>query len=121
MSDGGVHSHISHLEALLEAAKQAQVPQSYVHFFSDGRDTSPTSGGTTPLITHQSHDLLPVVTYVQRLHKFMSDLGYGQIATLMGRYYAMDRDKRYERTKLAFEGITQGKGERTDISSLVKV
>lgn len=121
VSDGGVHSHITHLEALLEAAKLAQVPQAFVHFFSDGRDTSPTSGGQKRQIVHILIVISFTVTYVDSLCTFVSKLGYGKMATLMGRYYAMDRDKRYERTKIAFEGITQGKGEEVPIGDLVKV
>ena len=121
VSDGGVHSHITHLEALLEAAKQAQVPQAFVHFFSDGRDTAPISGGQKRQNVHILIDISFTVTYVDSLCTFMSKLGYGKMATLMGRYYAMDRDKRYERTKLAFEGITQGKGEEVPIGDLIKV
>ncbi|XP_065919283.1 2,3-bisphosphoglycerate-independent phosphoglycerate mutase-like [Dysidea avara] len=95
VSDGGVHSHIDHLFALLEAAKQHAVPNCFVHFFADGRDTSPTSG----------------VTYVKQLQEYMSSLNYGSLSTLTGRYYAMDRDKRYERIKLAYDGMVNGTGE----------
>ena len=105
VSDGGVHSHITHLEALLEAAKEAEVPNTYVHFFSDGRDTAPTSA----------------VTYVESLMSHISKLGYGSLATLMGRYYAMDRDKRYERTKIAFEGLVKGVGQNVELGNLVNV
>lgn len=105
VSDGGVHSHISHLEAFLEAAKMAGVDHPYVHFFSDGRDTAPDSG----------------VTYVRRIVEYMKGTGYGKLATLIGRYYAMDRDKRYERIKLAYEGLTQGVGEKVALDQLTKV
>jgi 2,3-bisphosphoglycerate-independent phosphoglycerate mutase len=104
VSDGGVHSHIDHLEALLAAAKEASVPQSFIHFFADGRDTAPVSG----------------VQYVGRLQSYLSSLQYGTLATLTGRYYAMDRDKRYERTKLAFEGLVKGEGERVTPDNLIQ-
>lgn len=104
VSDGGVHSHITHLEALLTAAKQAGVNNSFVHFFSDGRDTSPVSG----------------VTYVRQLVDYLSSIGYGSLSTLMGRYYAMDRDKRFERTKIAYEGLTKGVGEAVPVDQLIQ-
>ncbi|KAJ1984559.1 2,3-bisphosphoglycerate-independent phosphoglycerate mutase [Dimargaris verticillata] len=99
VSDGGVHAHIKHLFGLLEAAKAAGVPETYVHFFADGRDTAPRS----------------TVKYLQELLDFMNRDGfqYGKLATIVGRYYAMDRDKRWERIQLAFDGLTQGKGETT--------
>ncbi|XP_071502083.1 2,3-bisphosphoglycerate-independent phosphoglycerate mutase-like [Diadema antillarum] len=95
VSDGGVHSHIRHLFALLSGAKDAGVPKSYVHFFSDGRDTSPTSG----------------VTYLKQTLDYLDEIKYGTLATVMGRYYAMDRDKRNDRIKIAYEGLVQGIGE----------
>ncbi len=61
------------------------------------------------------------MSYVERLSNHISKLGYGSVATLMGRYYAMDRDKRYERTKLAYEGLTKGIGERVELNNLIKV
>lgn len=61
------------------------------------------------------------VQYVSRLQSYLSSLGYGQLATLTGRYYAMDRDKRYERTKIAFEGLVKGEGERVSSSNLIEV
>lgn len=105
VSDGGVHSHINHLFSLLEGAKSHGVPQTFVHFFGDGRDTSPTSG----------------VKYLQQLIDHISNIGYGSLATICGRYYAMDRDKRNERIKIAYEGLVQSKGEKTDINSVVKL
>lgn len=105
VSDGGVHSHINHLFALLEEAKKAEVPKAFIHFFSDGRDTSPTSG----------------VQYVEQLQKFLADLGYGSLSTLTGRYYAMDRDKRHERIKLAYEGLVQGIGEDSSPDQLISI
>lgn len=105
VSDGGVHAHINHLFAMLEAAKLQGVPKSFVQFFGDGRDTRPTSG----------------VTYMKQLLDKLNELDYGSIATVMGRYYAMDRDKRRERTKLAYEGLTQGIGEKVSIDGLIQL
>jgi 2,3-bisphosphoglycerate-independent phosphoglycerate mutase len=95
LSDGGVHSHINHLFALLEMAKQQKVEKVFVHCFMDGRDTPPNSG----------------VEFVQRLQKKMRDLGVGQIASVVGRYYAMDRDNRWERIELAYHAVVQGEAE----------
>ncbi len=98
VSDGGVHSHISHLEAFLDAAKMAGVGKAFVHFFSDGRDTSPDSGGdcisAESILQFMTPCFSPTVTYVDRIVDYMKNIGYGSLATLMGRYYAMDRDKR---------------------------
>ena len=96
VSDGGVHSHINHLFHLLEKAKQFGIPHAYVHFFGDGRDTSPKSGKK----------------YLEQLLQKMKDLNYGKVSTIVGRYYAMDRDKRWERVNIALEGILHGKGEQ---------
>jgi len=95
VSDGGVHAHIEHLFAMLEAAKRLQVPHVFVHFFADGRDTPPKSG----------------LNYVKQLAKKLHDLDYGDIATVLGRYYAMDRDKRWERIKIAYDGLVEGVGD----------
>ena len=92
LSDGGVHSHIDHLFALLELAKRQEVPQVYVHAFLDGRDVSPTSG----------------LGFVQKLQDKMRELGVGQIADLSGRYYAMDRDSRWERLQRAYDALAGG-------------
>ena len=92
LSDGGVHSHIDHLFALLELAKREEVPHVYVHAFLDGRDVSPTSG----------------LGFVQRLQDKMRELGVGQIADLSGRYYAMDRDSRWERVQRAYDALVGG-------------
>src|SRR5499425_1808497 len=81
LSDGGVHSHIQHLFALLELAKQQRVERMFVPCFMDGRDTPPHSGRD----------------FIQQLQKKLRELGIGKIATLAGRYYAMDRDNRWER------------------------
>ncbi|KAI9500854.1 2,3-bisphosphoglycerate-independent phosphoglycerate mutase [Coemansia spiralis] len=98
VSDGGVHGHIKHLIGLLEAAKEAGVPQAYVHFYADGRDTSPRSA----------------TKYIGELQQAMASMGYGKIATIVGRYYAMDRDKRWERVQIAFDAMTQGSGENSE-------
>ncbi|KAJ2160180.1 hypothetical protein GGF46_002442 [Coemansia sp. RSA 552] len=98
VSDGGVHGHIKHLVGLLEAAKASGVPEAFVHFYADGRDTSPRSA----------------TRYVKELQQAMDELEYGKIATIVGRYYAMDRDKRWERVQVAFEAMTEGRGEKSD-------
>ncbi|KAG5643686.1 hypothetical protein DXG03_000519 [Asterophora parasitica] len=95
ISDGGVHSHINHLFALLETAKEIGVPHTYIHFFADGRDTAPRSAAT----------------YAQQLLDFLAKEEYGELATIVGRYYAMDRDKRWERVKVAVDGLVGGVGE----------
>src|SRR6266852_6127020 len=99
LSDGGVHSHINHLFALLEMAKQWNVEKVFVHCFMDGRDTPPNSGRD----------------YVRQLQQKMRELGVGEIATLVGRYYAMDRDNRWERVELGYRALVHGDAEtRTD-------
>src|ERR1700738_1079745 len=95
LSDGGVHSHIQHLFALLEMAKQQKVEHVFVHCFMDGRDTPPNSGRD----------------YVRQLQQRIRELGVGEIATLVGRYYAMDRDNRWERMELAYRAIVHGDSE----------
>jgi 2,3-bisphosphoglycerate-independent phosphoglycerate mutase len=94
VSDGGVHSHIRHLFALLETAKSAGVTRAYVHMFTDGRDTSPTSGAG----------------FARQLRDRMQKLELGEIATVSGRYYAMDRDNRWDRTEKAYRAIVEGRG-----------
>ncbi len=94
LSDGGVHSHITHLFALLEMAKKRGVPQTYVHGFMDGRDVSPTSG----------------VNFVKELLAEMKKLGYGKIASLSGRYYSMDRDNNWDREEKSYDMLTLGTG-----------
>ena len=98
LSDGGVHSHIEHLYALLEMAKMRGVPECYVHAFLDGRDVSPTSG----------------VGYVRQLLKKMKQLKYGKLASLSGRYYAMDRDNNWDREEKAYDMLTIGMGVHAD-------
>jgi 2,3-bisphosphoglycerate-independent phosphoglycerate mutase len=95
LSDGQVHSSQNHLYALLRLAKQRGLERVFIHCFLDGRDTSPASG----------------VNYVAALQKKIEEIGCGQIASIIGRYYAMDRDKRWERTELAYQLLVHGKGE----------
>jgi 2,3-bisphosphoglycerate-independent phosphoglycerate mutase len=95
LSDGGVHSHIEHLYAILALAAERGLKRVFVHCFLDGRDTSPTAGAG----------------YLAALQKKLSACGVGGIATVTGRYYAMDRDKRWERTRRAYEAMTLGVGE----------
>src|SRR5262250_746420 len=95
LSDGGVHSHIQHLFALLELAKREKVENLFVHCFMDGRDTPPNSGRD----------------YVRQLQQQMRELGVGEIATVVGRYYAMDRDNRWERVALAYRALVHGEAE----------
>ena len=94
LSDGGVHSHIDHLYALLQLAKNEGVEKVYIHAILDGRDTAPTSG----------------IEYLKQLEEKIKEIGVGVIATLSGRYYAMDRDNRWERVKLAYDAIANGIG-----------
>ena len=94
LSDGGVHSHINHLFALLKMAGEQGIEKVYVHCFLDGRDVPPSSG---------KH-------YVEQLQAKMQQLGVGKIATVMGRYYAMDRDKRWDRVQRAYDAIALGEG-----------
>ncbi len=96
VSDGGVHSHEEHLHACLELARREGVARALVHAFLDGRDTPPKSG----------------LGYVQSLEKRMRDKGYGRIATVCGRYYAMDRDKRWDRVALAYAALVRSEGHR---------
>ncbi len=96
LSDGGVHSHNTHLYGLLELAKREGLQNVYVHCFMDGRDTPPASGKD----------------YVQQLVDKMAETGIGQVATISGRYYAMDRDNRWEREEKAYVALTKGEGVR---------
>ena len=98
LSDGGVHSHITHLFGLLELAKRNGLEKVYVHAFLDGRDTPPSSGKG----------------YAEELEAEMKKLGVGEIATVSGRYYAMDRDNNYDRVKLAYDALTKGEGLQAD-------
>jgi len=95
LSDGGVHSHLNHLAALLELAKKEGLTEVLIHAILDGRDTPPRSAGK----------------YIAELEKKIAKIGVGRIATVSGRYYAMDRDKRWERTLLAYKAYTEGNGQ----------
>lgn len=95
VSDGGVHSHLNHLLGLLEAAKLHHVNQVFVHAFTDGRDVDPKSGAS----------------HVGRLVAYMKEREIGQLATVIGRYYAMDRDRRWERVKKAYDLLVHGIGK----------
>jgi 2,3-bisphosphoglycerate-independent phosphoglycerate mutase len=105
LSDGGVHSHIDHLFALLELAAQEGVENVFVHAFLDGRDVAPDSA----------------VRYLEQLQGKLSELGIGRIATVQGRYYAMDRDRRWDRTEKAYRAMVYGEGlKHTDPVELVR-
>ncbi len=93
VSDGGVHSHQEHLYALLRTAREYGVERVFVHAFMDGRDTLPTSGAG----------------YIAALEQKMREYGVGKVASVSGRYYAMDRDKRWERERKAFDAMVHGK------------
>jgi 2,3-bisphosphoglycerate-independent phosphoglycerate mutase len=95
VSDGGVHSHLEHVAALLRLAAEKKVERVFVHCFTDGRDTPPTSGAG----------------YLRQLQQKMREYGTGQIATVAGRYYAMDRDNRWERIEKAYRAIVHGEAE----------
>ena len=98
LSDGGVHSHNTHLYALLKMAKSLGLEKVFVHCFLDGRDVPPSSGKD----------------YVKELMEKLSEIGVGKVATVMGRYYAMDRDNRWERVEKAYAAMVYGEGLRAD-------
>ena len=98
LSDGGVHSHNKHLYALVEMAKKMGLEKIYVHCFLDGRDVPPSSGAD----------------FVKELDEELTKIGAGKIATVMGRYYAMDRDNRWERVVKAYDAMTKGVGNMDD-------
>ena len=98
LSDGGVHSHITHLFSLIDLAKQQGLDNVYVHCIMDGRDTPPSSG----------------IEYVQQLQDYMDKVHFGKIATISGRFWAMDRDKRWDRIQKAYEAISCGVGDKAD-------
>lgn len=105
LSDGGVHSHNTHLYALLKLAKGQGIKSVYVHAFLDGRDVPPSSG----------------VSYVEQCNEQMKLIGVGKIATVMGRYYAMDRDNRWDRVEKAYAAMVYGEGNRaSDAVSAVR-
>lgn len=95
LSDGGVHSHIDHLKALILLAKNNDVKNLFLHAFLDGRDVPPRSA----------------LTYLEEIKKFMDEEGYGEISTVSGRYYAMDRDNRWERVKKAYDNLVYRNGK----------
>ena len=94
VSDGGVHSHIDHIYGLLQMAKNYGLTKVYLHAFLDGRDTPPSSA----------------VNFLAQVEAKMAEIGVGKIATISGRYFAMDRDKNYDRTKIAYDNMTLGNG-----------
>ncbi|WP_297637527.1 2,3-bisphosphoglycerate-independent phosphoglycerate mutase [uncultured Clostridium sp.] len=98
LSNGGVHSHIDHLKGLLEFAKAYGLQKVYVHAFMDGRDVAPSSGKG----------------FVEQAEAMMKEVGVGEIATVSGRYYAMDRDNRWERVELAYNAIVLGEGAKAN-------
>ena len=105
VSDGGVHSHQRHLHALIGLAGKRRIPRVFVHAITDGRDASPTGS----------------VRYIPQLEEALANVGTGRIATVVGRYYAMDRDKRWERTTLAYDAIVGGIADVTSRSALEAV
>jgi 2,3-bisphosphoglycerate-independent phosphoglycerate mutase len=94
VSDGGVHSHINHLKTIIDCCKTESVANVFIHAFTDGRDTDPKSG----------------LGFIKNLQDHLDTTGTGKIASISGRYYAMDRDKRWERVKLAYDALVNGKG-----------
>ena len=105
LSDGGVHSHNTHLYGLLEMAKREGLKKVYVHCFLDGRDTPPASGKS----------------YIEELQAKMKEIGVGEIGVVSGRYYAMDRDNRWDRVELAYKALTKGEGVKgTDAAEAVQ-
>ena len=106
-SDGGVHSSMTHLVALLELARRQGVTSVAVHAFTDGRDTSPTGGAG----------------YLKDLERSIDEKGIGVLSTVVGRYYAMDRDKRWDRTRIAYDALTRGRADavtRNPVEALEK-
>ncbi len=98
LSNGGVHSHLTHVFALLKLAKKAGLEEVFVHCFMDGRDVSPTSGAG----------------FIRDLQTEMKEVGIGKVASVCGRYYAMDRDNNWDRVEKAYDMLTLGEGEKTD-------
>jgi 2,3-bisphosphoglycerate-independent phosphoglycerate mutase len=98
LSDGGVHSHIDHVKGLIDMAKRENVSEVYLHCFLDGRDTPPKSA----------------LGYVREISDYMNSVGVGQIATVSGRYYSMDRDNRWDRTKLSYDMLVDGAGQASE-------
>lgn len=104
LSDGGVHSHLDHLMALIRMARQKHLTKVWVHAILDGRDTSPTAG----------------IEYIRRLETFQETVGAGRIVTVMGRYYAMDRDTRWERVEKAYRTMVEGGRARPSADAAVR-
>ncbi len=102
VSDGGVHSHIKHLFGLLDFCKYKNFDRVYIHAFTDGRDTSPTSG----------------INYIKELEDKIKEVGIGKIVSVSGRFYAMDRDKRWNRIKEAYDAIVNAKGNNYESASI---
>lgn len=102
VSDGGVHSSLDHLLKLTDIADKYGIERTYVHCFMDGRDTDPYSGKG----------------FIERLEKHMRERSTGVVASIVGRYYAMDRDKRWERVKVAYDLLVEGKGEHSSDMAL---
>ena len=102
VSDGGVHSHIKHLFGLLDFCKYKNFNRVYIHAFTDGRDTSPTSG----------------INYIKELEDKIKEIGIGKIVSVSGRFYAMDRDKRWNRVKEAYDAIVNAKGNNYESASI---
>jgi len=98
LSDGGVHSHIRHLSAILELAKRKDFEEVYIHCFMDGRDTPPASGES----------------YIAELEEKIKEKGIGKIASIIGRFYVMDRDKRWERVNKAYDALANGVGQKAN-------
>jgi 2,3-bisphosphoglycerate-independent phosphoglycerate mutase len=98
LSPGGVHSHTNHLKGLLQLAKKKNVKKVFVHAFLDGRDVPPSSAKE----------------FIKDIEDYMNEIGLGEIATVSGRYYAMDRDNRWEREELAYNAMVLGKGEEAE-------
>ena len=96
LSDGGVHSHTSHLRGLIDASEKYGLKNTYIHAFTDGRDVDPKSG----------------VGYINAINEYCSDKN-AKLASVIGRYYAMDRDKRWERVKMAYDLVVNGVGQKT--------
>ncbi len=102
-SDGGVHSHLNHLYALLELCKQQGLSEVYVHAFTDGRDTNPDSG----------------IRYLTEFEQKAAEIGVGRVVSVIGRYYAMDRDNRWERVERAYRLLTEGTGTHSESAKQV--
>ncbi|MBU0730741.1 MAG: 2,3-bisphosphoglycerate-independent phosphoglycerate mutase [Proteobacteria bacterium] len=98
LSDGGVHSHIRHLVALVRMAKDKGIEKIFIHAFMDGRDTPPEGGAA----------------YMEQLQQALAEIGAGRVATVTGRYYAMDRDKRWDRLQMAWQCLVDGHGVQAD-------